>query len=99
MARFKSCTLVRKLQVRRPLRSRISFYRLPPCFGGRGGSSMNNSNDALVAAEEHRVVLDRVGPEGRTRYCCATCMETKLIGSIVVEEPFMTSGVWQRRLV
>jgi len=60
---------------------------------------MNNSNDALVAAEEHQVVIDRVGPEGRTRYCCATCMETKPIGSIVVEEPFMTSGVWQRRLV
>jgi hypothetical protein len=61
---------------------------------------VNNSNNPLAAAaEEHRVVLDRIGPDCRTRYCCATCMETNLIGSIVVYEPFMTSGVWQRRLV
>ena len=59
---------------------------------------MNNNDIDLVAAEEHRVVLDRVGPDNRTRYCCATCMEVNLIGSIVVYEPFMTSGVWQRKL-
>ena len=59
---------------------------------------MNSSNNALAAAQEHRVVLDRVGPEYRTRYCCATCMEAKPIGSRVVYEPFMTAGVWQRRL-
>ena len=60
---------------------------------------MNTSNNALAAAEEHRVVLDRLGPDRRTRYRCATCIETNLIGSIVVYEPFMTAGVWQRRLV
>jgi hypothetical protein len=60
---------------------------------------VNNRNNALTAAQEHRVVLDRVGSDCRTRYRCATCMETKLIGSIVIYEPFMTSGVWQRRLV
>ncbi len=58
---------------------------------------MNNSNNALAEVEEHRVVLDHVGPDCRTRYCCATCLETRPIGSIVVYEPFMTSGDWQRR--
>jgi hypothetical protein len=60
---------------------------------------MNTSNNALADTEEHRVVLDRIGPDCRTRYCCVTCMETNLISSIVVYEPFMTAGVWQRRLV